>query len=138
MTKQSTVQELVGVALAARDLAYAPYSNYPVGAALLTESGEIFTGCNVENAVYPTACCAERVAIFKAVSEGRRRFRAIAVVTKDGGSPCGVCRQVMREFAPEMAVFIADAEGIVRETSVAELLPDSFGPENLGYSTGSG
>ena len=138
MTKQIDVQELVGVALAARDQAYAPYSNYPVGAALLTEDGEIFTGCNIENAVYPATCCAERVAIFKAVSEGRRDFLAIAVVTEDGGSPCGVCRQVMREFAPEMAVFIADAEGIVRETSVAKLLPDSFGPENLGYSTGSG
>ena len=138
MTKQFDVQELVGVALAARDLAYAPYSNYPVGAALLTEDGEIFTGCNIENAVYPATCCAEQVAIFKAISEGHRQFQAIAVVTKDGGSPCGVCRQVMREFAPEMAVFIADAEGIVRETSVAELLPDSFGPENLGYSTGSG
>jgi cytidine deaminase len=138
MTKQVDVQNLVGTALAAREQAYAPYSRYSVGAALLTESGEIFTGCNVENAVYPAACCAERVAIFKAVSEGHRQFRAIAVVTENGGSPCGVCRQVMREFAPEMTVFIANAEGIVRETSVAELLPDSFGPEDIGYSTGSG
>ncbi len=138
MTKQIDVQKLVGVALTARDQAYAPYSGYSVGAALLTGDGEVYSGCNVENAVYPTACCAERVAIFKAVSEGHRQFRAIVVVTEDGGSPCGVCRQVMREFAPEMAVFISDAEGIVRETSVAELLPDSFGPENLGYSTGSG
>ena len=135
---QFNLKKLVKMAHAARDLAYAPYSNYPVGAALLTGDGEIFTGCNIENAVYPATCCAERVAIFKAVSEGRRDFLAIAVVTGDGGSPCGVCRQVMREFAPDMAVFIADAEGIVRETSVAELLPDSFGPENLGYSTGSG
>ncbi len=135
---QSSVKKLVEMAHSARDQAYAPYSNYSVGAALLTEDGEIFTGCNIENAVYPTTCCAERVAIFKAISEGHRHFRAIAVSTEDGGSPCGVCRQVMREFAPEMAVFIADAEGIVRETSVTELLPDSFGPENLGYSTGSG
>ena len=135
---QSSVKKLVEIAHAARDQAYAPYSNYPVGAALLTGDGEIFTGCNIENAVYPATCCAERVAIFKAVSEGRRDFLAIAVVTEDGGSPCGICRQVMREFAPEMAVFIANAEGIVRETSVAELLPDSFGPENLGYSSGSG
>jgi cytidine deaminase len=132
------VQKLVEMAQSAREQAYAPYSNYRVGAALLTESGEIFTGCNVENAVYPTTCCAERVAIFKAVSEGRRQFRAIVVATEDGGSPCGVCRQVMREFAPEMIVFIADAENGLRETSVAELLPDSFGPENLGRVTGSG
>jgi cytidine deaminase len=132
------VQKLVEMAQSAREQAYAPYSNYRVGAALLAESGEIFTGCNVENAVYPTTCCAERVAIFKAVSEGRRQFRAIVVATEDGGSPCGVCRQVMREFAPEMIVFIADAENGLRETSVAELLPDSFGPENLGRVTGSG
>jgi len=135
--QSSEVQNLVEMAQAARNQAYAPYSNYPVGAALLTEDGEIFTGCNVENAVYPATCCAERVAIFKAVSEGHHHFRAIAVATENGGSPCGVCRQVMREFAPKMAVFIADAEGAVRETSVAELLPDSFGPEDLGHSTGS-
>lgn len=138
MTVPMDVQKLVEMAQSAREQAYAPYSNYRVGAALLTESGEIFTGCNVENAVYPTTCCAERVAIFKAVSEGRRQFRAIVVATEDGGSPCGVCRQVMREFAPEMIVFIADAENGLRETSVAELLPDSFGPENLGRVTGSG
>lgn len=138
MTSSLNAQKLVEMAQSARDRAYAPYSNYQVGAALLTESGEIFTGCNVENAVYPTTCCAERVAIFKAVSEGHRRFRAIAVATEDGGSPCGVCRQVMREFAPEMIVFIADAENGLRQTSVAELLPDSFGPENLGRVTGSG
>jgi len=138
LTAPMDVHKLVEMAQSAREQAYAPYSNYRVGAALLTESGEIFTGCNVENAVYPTTCCAERVAIFKAVSEGRRQFRAIVVATEDGGSPCGVCRQVMREFAPEMIVFIADAENGLRETSVAELLPDSFGPENLGRVTGSG
>ncbi|HEY52855.1 MAG TPA: cytidine deaminase [Caldilineae bacterium] len=131
-------QKLLDMAQSARDRAYAPYSHYAVGAALLTESGKIFTGCNVENAVYPATCCAERVAIFKAVSEGHRQFRAIVVATEDGGSPCGVCRQVMREFSPEMIVFIMDAAGKVRETSVAALLPDSFGPENLGRATGSG
>jgi len=132
----SKVQDLVEMAQAARNQAYAPYSDYAVGAALLTDDGEIFTGCNVENAVYPVTCCAERVAIFKAVSEGHYHFRAIAVATENGGSPCGVCRQVMREFAPKMRVFIADVEGAVRETSVEELLPDSFGPEDLGHSTG--
>ncbi len=135
--QSSDTQKLVELAQAVRDQAYAPYSHYPVGAALLTEDGEIFTGCNIENAVYPATCCAERVAIFKAVSEGHRSFQAIAVATENGGSPCGVCRQVMREFAPNMTVLITDAAGAVRQTSVAELLPDSFGPEDLGYSTGS-
>jgi len=115
----------------ARTRAYAPYSQYPVGAAVLTEDGRIFTGCNVENAVYPLGLCAERVAIFKAVSEGYRDFRAIAVVTGNGGSPCGSCRQVMHEFAPDMIVFIGDEEGNIRRTTVAELLPDSFGPDDL-------
>ena len=136
MLQSLNVKKLVEMALAARYHAYAAYSNYQVGAALLTEDGEIFTGCNVENAVYPATCCAERVAIFKAVSEGHLHFRAIAVATENGGSPCGVCRQVMREFAPKMTVFIADTKGAVRETTVAELLPDSFGPEDLGHSTG--
>jgi cytidine deaminase len=133
--QSSSAKKLVEMALSIRKQAYAPYSNYRVGAALLTEDDEIFTGCNVENAVYPATCCAERVAIFKAVSEGHHCFSAIAVATENGGSPCGVCRQVMREFAPKMKVYIADAEGVVRVTSVAELLPDSFGPEDLGHST---
>ncbi|RME85047.1 MAG: cytidine deaminase [Caldilineae bacterium] len=127
---------LIAAAQKAREQAYAPYSQYRVGAAVLTEEGEVYLGCNVENAVYPATCCAERVAIFKAVSEGRRRFRALAVATSNGGSPCGICRQVMREFAPEMVVYIANANGEVRRTTVAELLPDSFGPEDLGFVTG--
>lgn len=128
------VDALVALALDARQRAHAPYSHYLVGAALLTEDGQVFTGCNIENAVYPATCCAERVAIFKAVSEGHKRFRAIAVATSNGGSPCGICRQVMREFAPDMDVFIADAKGHVRRTSVTQLLPDSFGPEDLEAS----
>lgn len=127
-------EALVAQALDARKRAYAPYSHYPVGAALLTEDGQVFTGCNIENAVYPATCCAERVAIFKAVSEGHRRFQAIAVATSNGGSPCGICRQVMREFAPDMVVLITDAEGNVRRTSVDQLLPDSFGPGDLAPS----
>ena len=105
---------------------------------MLAADGQMFTGCNVENASYPATCCAERVAIFKAVSEGQRSFQAIAVATANGGSPCGVCRQVMREFAPDMAVYIVDAAGAVRQTSVADLLPDSFGPEHLGYPAQGG
>ncbi len=131
MTENIDVDALVQAAADARTRAYAPYSHYHVGAALLTADGQVFTGCNVENAVYPLGLCAERVAIFKAVSEGYRDFQAIAVITSNGGSPCGSCRQVMHEFAPEMIVFIADESGAVRRTTVAELLPDSFGADDL-------
>jgi cytidine deaminase len=124
---------LIELAQEARLKAYAPYSNYQVGAALVTHSGKFFTGCNVENAAYPTGLCAERVAIFKAVSEGEQQFRALAVVTSNGGTPCGSCRQVMAEFGLETIVLIADAEGkLHQETSVAELLPGAFGPGDLG------
>jgi len=122
---------LVEAAMQARELAYAPYSRYRVGAALLTPDGKIYCGCNVENASYGCTVCAERIAIFKAVSEGEREFTAIAVVTENGGTPCGPCRQVMREFAPQLTVIIADAEGHARIHPLSDLLPDSFGPENL-------
>ena len=125
-------ESLIEAAKEARKWAYAPYSQYPVGAALFTASGRIYEGVNVENAAFPMTICAERVAIFKAVSEGEREFRAIAVVTKNGGSPCGACRQVLAEFGLETVVIIADEEGrLVRETTVAELLPGSFGPPDL-------
>lgn len=124
-------EELIARAATARDSAYAPYSGYRVGAALLTRSGEVFLGANIENAVYSLTVCAERVAIFKAVSEGEQEFEAIAVVTSNGGSPCGACRQVLREFAPDLRVYIADGAGDYNRTTVAELLPDSFGPEFL-------
>ncbi len=124
-------EALVEAARTVRKLAYAPYSNYQVGAALLAADGTIFTGCNVENATYPAGICAERVAVTKAVSEGRREFVAVAVVTKDGGSPCGICRQVMSEFAPEMPVILADPEKIVGEFTLDQLLPERFGPHNL-------
>src|SRR5689334_4940651 len=96
-------------------MAYAPYSNYLVGAALLAADGKIYTGCNVENAAYPSTICAERVAVTKAVSEGSRSFTAIVVVTANGGFPCGTCRQVMNEFAPDAQVIVADAQGNVIE-----------------------
>ena len=124
---------LIELALEARERAYAPYSNYLVGAAALTPSGKFFTGCNVESAAYPTSMCAERVAIFKAVSEGEREFVALAVVTSNGGTPCGACRQVMAEFGLDTLVLIADAHGKLRqEAKVAELLPGAFGPGDLG------
>ena len=125
-------QKLIRSALEARQRAYAPYSNYSVGAALLAKSGRIYQGVNIENAAYPTTICAERVAIFNAVSEGERQFDAIAVVTQNGGTPCGSCRQVMAEFGLDTIVLIADAEGrIVNETDVSDLLPAAFTPENL-------
>ena len=124
-------EELVQKAIEARGNAYAPYSHYPVGAALLTASGEIYTGCNVENAAFTPTICAERTAVVKAVSEGKRDFVAIAVATENGGAPCGVCRQVLREFGEDIEVLITDAEGDYRTTTVGELLPDSFSALDL-------
>ena len=126
-----TQDELIASAKAAREQAYAPYSNFKVGAALLGKSGRVYTGCNVENAAYGPSMCAERTAIFKAVSEGEREFEAIAVVTKNGVSPCGTCRQVMIEFAPDMTVFISNMQGNTRITTVRDLLPDGFTPNHL-------
>ena len=124
--------KLIRVALEARKWAYAPYSKYPVGAALLTFSGKIYDGVNVENAAYPTGICAERVAVFKAVSEGESKFEAIAVVSENGGTPCGACRQVLSEFGLETTVLIADEKGnLLQEISLAELLPGAFGPGDL-------
>jgi cytidine deaminase len=125
-------EALIRQASAAREGAYAPYSDYEVGAALLGASGRVYVGCNVENAVYPLSMCAERVAVFKAVCAGERHFQAIAVVTRNGGAPCGSCRQVLREFGEDTLVLIADADGNTRETTVAELLPDSFSAADLG------
>jgi cytidine deaminase len=125
-------QSLVDLANTARQRAYAPYSHYPVGASLRTKTGRIFTGVNVENAAYPQTMCAERIAIFKAVSEGEKEFEVITVVTDNGGSPCGGCRQVMAEFGLDTTVILADGNGrIVKETTVKELLPEAFTPEHL-------
>ena len=125
-------QSLIDLANEARRRAYAPYSNYPVGAALRTKSGRIYTGVNVENAAYPQTMCAERIAIFKAVSEGEQEFEVIAVVTNNGGSPCGGCRQVMAEFGLDTIVLIADGNGkLQKEMTVAELLPEAFTPDHL-------
>jgi cytidine deaminase len=123
---------MIDLANEARRRAYVPYSNYPVGAALRTKSGRLFTGCNVENAAYPASMCAERVAIYKAVSEGEKEFDMIAVVTPNGGTPCGACRQVMAEFGLDTFVLVANGEGrLVQETTVAGLLPGAFTPKDL-------
>ena len=125
-------QTMIDLANEARKLAYAPYSHYPVGAALRTKTGRIYTGVNVENAVYPHTMCAERVAIFKAVSEGVTEFDVIAVATNNGGSPCGGCRQVLAEFGLDTIVLIANGEGkLQKEMTVAELLPEAFTPKKM-------
>lgn len=132
MLSKTQRSELLEAAKKARSSAYAPYSNYHVGAALLTKSGKVYLGGNVENAAYPTSICAERVAVFKAVTEGEREFEAVAVVTRDGGTPCGSCRQVLAEFALDALVLIANENGeVVREGTVLDLLPGAFGPSNL-------
>lgn len=123
---------LVQKAQEAQKKAYAPYSHYLVGAAVLTSSGKIFTGCNIENASYGLVICAERTAIFKAISEGEKDIQAVAVVTKDGGMPCGACRQVLNEFHPKMKVIVADEKGkIHQEKTLEEILPSAFGPANV-------
>jgi cytidine deaminase len=125
-------QSLIDLANEARRRAYVPYSNYPVGAALRTKSGRLFTGVNIENAAFPQTMCAERVAIFKAVSEGETDFEVMAVVTNNGGSPCGGCRQVMAEFGLEMIVLFGNGKGeLTHETTVNELLPGAFTPKQL-------
>jgi len=123
-------QKLIRAALRARESAVAPYSKFKVGAALLTKSGEIIGGANVENASYGLTCCAERVALFKALTEGKRNFVAVAVVARAAGGamPCGACRQLLAEFAPKARVFVADSRAPknIKEFSVRELLPGAF------------
>jgi len=125
------LEALVAGAAAARRAAYAPYSHYAVGAALMDADGNIFTGCNVENAAYGLSMCAERNALFHAVAEGSRAFTAIAVVTANGGSPCGSCRQALAEFSPGMAVILVDGARHATQYRLDELLPHFFGPADL-------
>ena len=124
--------KLIQAAIDARKNAYVPYSNFKVGAAVLTGDGKIFTGCNIENASYGLSMCAERVAIFKAVSEGYRDFAAIAVVadTDDPVKPCGACRQVMAEFG-DMEVVMSNLKGDVKVMKLSTLLPEAFSPTDL-------
>jgi cytidine deaminase len=121
-------QTLLKAALRARKEAYAPYSNFAVGAAVMTDSGEIFTGCNIENASYGATVCAERVAAFKAISAGHKSIKAIAVVADHPQpvSPCGICRQVISEFGPEAAVLMANTNGQTKMGNMKDLLPAPF------------
>ena len=132
-------KELVKAAIAARKTAYAPYSHYTVGAAVLADDGKIYTGCNVENASYPAGICAERTAVFKAISEGAKRIEAIALSAgredqppESYPSPCGICRQVLSEFAAaDMPIFLAKSEDDYKKYSLEELLPLSFSSKDL-------
>ncbi len=126
------MHNLLKAARDASERAYVPYSHYPVGAALLGSNGVIYTGCNVENAAFPATICGERTALVKAVSEGQQEFAAIAVVTQNGGSPCGVCRQMLFEFAPGLRVITANMDlDVVIDSRLDELLLHGFGPKSL-------
>jgi cytidine deaminase len=133
MIEDGELEELIAAARKAARNAYPRYSNFPVGAAVLAENGEIYAGCNVENASYGLTICAERNAVFHMVAEGRRRIRAVAIFTptKKPSAPCGACRQVIREFgADALVVSVCDGPDVLKK-NLADLLPDSFGPENL-------
>lgn len=122
------LNQLTAAALAVRQQAYAPYSKFLVGAALLAENGQIFTGCNVENVSYGLTNCAERVALGSAVAAGQRKFTALAIASSGGVTPCGACRQVLAEFAPDLPIYLVDAEGSHMPTllNLAQLLPGRF------------
>lgn len=125
-------EDLVRLAIEARERAYAPYSGYRVGAAVLVDGGEVFAGTNIENVSYGLTVCAERTAVHAAVSAGHRRLAAIALATETGATPCGACRQVLREFAPAgLPVYLAAPDGSWVARSLGELLPDSFDAPSL-------
>jgi len=140
MITEDRKKELAAKALAMRSYSYVPYSRFRVGAALLAKDGRIFTGCNIGNGAYTPSNCAERTAVFKAVSEGAREFEAIAIAGGTEGAeeldycpPCGVCRQVLREFcSPDFPIYLVKSETEIREYTLAQLLPEGFGPEELG------
>lgn len=125
-------KKLIREAMKAKENAYVPYSKFKVGAALLTEDGKIYSGCNIENAAYTPTICAERTAIFKAISEGTKEIKAIAVVAGSNMSyPCGVCRQVIKEFGENATIIVATSEEEYKEYTLNDLLPHGFGPEDL-------
>jgi cytidine deaminase len=128
------INELIEEAKKAREMAYVPYSNFPVGAALLTSDGKVYRGCNIENAAYTMCNCAERTALFKAFSEGDKNYSMLAVVadTDRPCSPCGACRQVIAELCDkEMVVVLTNLKGDIQKLTVRELLPGAFSPEDL-------
>lgn len=141
LLEQTDIEELIETAITQLSYSYAPYSHFKVGAALETKDGTVYGGCNIENAAFGPGNCAERTAFFKAVSEGKKEFSRIAIVGgKEGDltdycAPCGVCRQVMREFCPpDFTIILAKSRTEWKAYTLAELLPEGFGPENLGDS----
>lgn len=125
------MNELTELAISMRERAYAPFSDYRVGSAVQTTSGEIIGGCNVESSSYGLTCCAERVALYNAISRGHSEFTALAVATENGGSLCGSCRQVVWDLCGDIPVYISDKNGNVETTSSIELLPDAFDKKKL-------
>jgi cytidine deaminase len=125
------MKKLIEAAKKVRKNAHAIYSNYKVGAAVLTIDNSIITGCNVESSSYGLTCCAERVALFSAVANGHNKFKALAVITEDGGTPCGACRQVIWDLCGDIPVYIADQNGNIEETTSKELLPNAFDDSSL-------
>lgn len=123
-----TERELIDISVKAQENSYSPYSNFKVGAALLCSDGSVYTGCNIENATYGATNCAERTAVFKAVSEGKRAFTAIAITSSGGGLtfPCGICRQVLGEFSPDIKIILLDNDGSIKSFTLDELLPHCF------------
>ena len=122
-----TPEELIQHAMTAQKRALAPYSNYFVGAAVLTDTNTIILGCNVESKAYPSTLCAERIAIFSAIAQGYSKFKSMAIITIDGATPCGGCRQIIYEYARNIKIYIMNQDGIVKELQSSELLPFPFG-----------
>jgi len=125
------MDKLINAARLARKNSYSPYSKYKVGAAVLTDNDTIISGCNVESSSYGLTCCAERTALFSAISNGHNKFKALAVITKDGGTPCGACRQVIWDLCGDIPIYVADENGKVEETTSKTLLPKAFNGNSL-------
>ena len=123
--------QLIEKAIQMREKAMASYSKYKVGSAVLTESGKIFGGCNVESSSYGLTCCAERIALYNAISNGYKKFAALAVATKNGGEPCGACRQVIWDLCGEISIYITDISGNITNKTSSELLPNAFDKSSL-------
>ena len=129
--KNILTTDLIKTAISMRSKAYAPNSNYKVGAAIQTNNNKIFGGCNIENSSYSQTCCAERVAIFKAVSEGYKKFKALSVSTNNGGMPCGACRQVIWDLCGDIPIYICDNRNLIKTLKTIELLPHPFDKKKL-------
>jgi len=129
--KNLLTSDLINTAIEMRSKAYAPYSNYKVGAAIQTNNNKIFGGCNIENSSYSLTCCAERVAIFKAISEGYKKFTALSVSTVNGGMPCGACRQVIWDLCGNIPIYICNNKNLIKTVTTIDLIPDPFDKNKL-------